>query len=110
MGAGSSPGPAKPSAIPSHMLNGSSPLQSSTTAGSGTRVRDNRERESLNSSIRSSFAPRVPAEFESIDARSQPADQPTASTAATEAGSTQTALSLRYALNCTVTIVISESI
>lgn len=108
MGAGSPPGPAKPSAIPSHMLNGGSPLQSSTTAGSGTRVRDNRERESLNSSIRSSFAPRVPPEFESIG--SHPADQPTASTAATEAESTQTALSLRYAVNCTVTIAISESI
>lgn len=98
MGAGSPPGPAKPSAIPSHMLNGSSPLQSSTAAGSGTRVRDNRERESLNSSIRSSFAPRVPAEFESLEAGSRPAGEPTASTAATEAGAAQTALSLRYVL------------
>lgn len=98
MGAGSPPGTAKPSAIPSHMLNGSSPLQSSTAAGSGTRVRDNRERESLNSSIRSSFAPRVPAEFENIEAGSHPAGVPTASTAATEAGAAQTALSLRYVL------------
>lgn len=97
MGAGSPPGPAKPSAIPSHMLNGSSPLQSSTAAGGVTRVRDNRERESLNSSIRSSFAPRVPPEFESLEAGSHPVGEPTAaSTAATEAGAAQTALSLRY--------------
>ncbi|CEJ60419.1 Putative GTP cyclohydrolase I [Penicillium brasilianum] len=96
MGAGSPPGPAKPSAIPSHMLNGSSPLQSSTAAGGVTRVRDNRERESLNSSIRSSFAPRVPPEFESLEAGSHPAGEHTAaSTAATEAGAAQTALSLR---------------
>ncbi|KAJ5461461.1 GTP cyclohydrolase 1 [Penicillium daleae] len=95
MGAGSPPGPAKPSAIPSHMLNGSSPLQSSTAAGSGTRTRDIRERESLNSSIRCSFAPRVPAEFEGLDAKAPPAGESTASTAATEAGASQTALSLR---------------
>lgn len=47
------------------MLNGGSPLHASTSSGSGTRVRDARERESLNTSIRSSFAPRVPAEFDS---------------------------------------------
>ncbi|KAJ5775178.1 uncharacterized protein N7511_000189 [Penicillium nucicola] len=40
------------------MLNGSSPLQHSTGH------RDERERESLNSSIRSSFEPRVPLQFE----------------------------------------------
>jgi GTP cyclohydrolase I len=41
------------------MLNGSSPLQ--YPAGS----RDARERESLNSSIRTSFEPRIPLELES---------------------------------------------
>lgn len=46
------------------MLNGSSPLQSSASPGSGARARDARERESLNSSIRSSFAPRIPVGFE----------------------------------------------
>ncbi|KAJ5104678.1 hypothetical protein NUU61_002025 [Penicillium alfredii] len=54
---GSPPAP-KPSAIPSHMLNGSSPLHAPLGA------RDARERESLNSSIRSSFAPRIPVEFD----------------------------------------------
>ncbi|KAJ5223696.1 GTP cyclohydrolase 1 [Penicillium chermesinum] len=67
MGAGSSPPGNKPSAIPSHMLNGSSPLQSSTSPGKTSRARDARERESLNSSIRSSFAPRVPLGFESLE-------------------------------------------
>jgi GTP cyclohydrolase I len=57
MGSGSPPA-SKPSAIPSHMLNGSSPLQRSSTGN-----RDERERESLNSSIRSSFEPRVPLQF-----------------------------------------------
>ncbi|KAJ5981373.1 hypothetical protein N7499_001617 [Penicillium canescens] len=57
MGSGSPPA-SKPSAIPSHMLNGSSPLQRSSTGH-----RDERERESLNSSIRSSFEPRVPLQF-----------------------------------------------
>ncbi|KAJ5176861.1 GTP cyclohydrolase 1 [Penicillium canariense] len=99
MGSGSPPGPAKPSAIPSHMLNGSSPLQSSTGAGGGTRVRDARERESLNTSIRSSFAPRVPAEFDFVEAKSDPAGEvageSTASTAATEAGAAHAALTLR---------------
>lgn len=46
------------------MFNGSSPLQSASSPGTGTRVRDARERESLNSSIRSSFAPRIPAGFQ----------------------------------------------
>lgn len=59
MGSGSPPS-SKPSAIPSHMLNGSSPLQRHSTGG-----RDARERESLNSSIRTSFEPRVPFEFDS---------------------------------------------
>ncbi|EAW24321.1 GTP cyclohydrolase I [Aspergillus fischeri NRRL 181] len=53
------PGPKPKSAIPPHLLNGSSPLHPSNTTGG----RDARERESLNSSIRSSFAPRIPAEF-----------------------------------------------
>ncbi|KAJ5575661.1 hypothetical protein N7535_002587 [Penicillium sp. DV-2018c] len=60
MGSGSPPS-SKPSAIPSHMLNGSSPLQ--RTTGS----RDARERESLNSSIRSSFEPRIPLQFEAVE-------------------------------------------
>ncbi|OQE24825.1 hypothetical protein PENFLA_c009G07534 [Penicillium flavigenum] len=58
MGSGSPTSP-RASAIPSHMLNGSSPLQRSTNS------RDSRERESLNTSIRSSFEPRIPLEFES---------------------------------------------
>ncbi|KAJ5495297.1 GTP cyclohydrolase 1 [Penicillium diatomitis] len=94
MGAGSPPGPAKPSAIPPHMLNGSSPLQSSTASGSGTRTRDSRERESLNSSIKSSFAPRVPAEFEAIETVSRPDVQNTSS-AATEAADSESTLTLR---------------
>ncbi|KAH1521873.1 hypothetical protein KXX06_006367 [Aspergillus fumigatus] len=53
------PGPKPKSAIPPHLLNGSSPLHPSNSTGG----RDARERESLNSSIRSSFAPRIPAEF-----------------------------------------------
>ncbi|OJJ48946.1 hypothetical protein ASPZODRAFT_149919 [Penicilliopsis zonata CBS 506.65] len=59
MGSGSSPpGPKPKSAIPSHLLNGGSPLHLSTN------VRDARERDNLNSSIRSSFDPRRPAEFD----------------------------------------------
>lgn len=96
MGAGSPPGAAKPSAIPPHMLNGSSPLQSSTTAGTGARARDNRERESLNSSIKSSFAPRVPAEFEAIETNSS-TDAQTTSAAATAAVNSESTLTLRYA-------------
>ncbi|CAL5871276.1 uncharacterized protein PFLUO_LOCUS5526 [Penicillium psychrofluorescens] len=74
MGTGGSPplGP-KPSAIPSHMLNGSSPLHPATG------VRDERERESLNSSIRSSFAPRIPAEFNSPETGSAVAGESTPS-------------------------------
>jgi GTP cyclohydrolase I len=96
MGSGSPPAP-KPSAIPSHMLNGNSPLQSSTApgSGSGTRVRDARERESLNSSIQSSFAPRVPIEFESLDTGSAPAGHATASEIAADASNHST-LTLRY--------------
>ncbi|KAL2010615.1 hypothetical protein VTN00DRAFT_6422 [Thermoascus crustaceus] len=64
MASGSSPplGPKPKSALPSHLLNGSSPLSNCTSA------RDARERESLNSSIRSSFTPRTPAEFNSSSA------------------------------------------
>ncbi|CAI7651874.1 unnamed protein product [Penicillium glandicola] len=60
-----SPTSPKPSAIPSHMLNGSSPLQRST----GSRA--SRERESLNTSIRSSFEPRIPIEFESPETKTE---------------------------------------
>ncbi|PLN77667.1 putative GTP cyclohydrolase I [Aspergillus taichungensis] len=61
MGSGSPPrpGPKPKSAIPSRLLNGGSALNPSMNS------RDARERESLNSSIRSSFAPRIPVEFES---------------------------------------------
>ncbi|PLB51935.1 GTP cyclohydrolase I [Aspergillus steynii IBT 23096] len=63
MGSGSPPptGPKPKSAIPSRLLNGGSPLQPSL------RSRDARERESLNSSIMSSFAPRIPVEFDSSE-------------------------------------------
>ncbi|EHA28493.1 GTP cyclohydrolase 1 [Aspergillus awamori] len=64
MGSGTSPPPPGPkprSAIPSHMLNGGSPLHASTSPS--TSSRDARERESLNSSILSSFTPRIPVEF-----------------------------------------------
>lgn len=47
------------------MLNGSSPLQRSTSG------RDARERESLNSSIRTSFEPRIPLDFDSPEAKTQ---------------------------------------
>ncbi|KAJ6022186.1 GTP cyclohydrolase 1 [Penicillium herquei] len=94
MGSGSSP-PSKPSAIPSHMLNGSSPLQSSSSPGSGTRARDARERESLNTSIRSSFAPRVPAGlgFDVEDATATVA--PTDDATAREAGIAHGTLAIR---------------
>lgn len=64
MASSSSPplGPKPKSAVPSYLLNGSSPLSNSTSA------RDARERESLASSIRSSFTPRTPAEFDSPSA------------------------------------------
>lgn len=67
MGSGSPPS-SKPSAIPSHMLNGSSPLQRSTGS------RDARERESLNTSIRTSFEPRIPIEFESPETKTEAKD------------------------------------
>ncbi|KAF9887326.1 hypothetical protein FE257_010321 [Aspergillus nanangensis] len=62
MGSGSPPptGPKPKSAIPSRLLNGGSPLNSP----SSPRGRDARERESLNTSILSSFAPRIPVEFD----------------------------------------------
>lgn len=61
MGSGSSPppGPKPKSAIPSHLYNGGSPLHQSTSA-----MHDS-ERDSLNSSIRSSFSARKPIEFDS---------------------------------------------
>ncbi|PYH87638.1 putative GTP cyclohydrolase I [Aspergillus ellipticus CBS 707.79] len=69
MGSGSPPpGPKPKSAIPSHMLNGSSPLHLSTGS------RDTRERESLNSSILSSFTPRIPAEFDLPGPASHPGE------------------------------------
>ncbi|KAL4994616.1 hypothetical protein BDV10DRAFT_176541 [Aspergillus recurvatus] len=65
MGSGSPPPPGpKPKAIPSHLLNGGSPLAGSVAS------RDVRERESLNTSIRSSFAPRVPIEFDQPESES----------------------------------------
>lgn len=55
------------SAVPSRLLNGSSPLHPPSGG------RDARERESLNSSIRSSFAPRVPVEFDQPESAAAPA-------------------------------------
>ncbi|KAL2220298.1 GTP cyclohydrolase I [Thermoascus aurantiacus ATCC 26904] len=82
MASSSSPplGPKPKSAVPSYLLNGSSPLSNSTSA------RDARERESLASSIRSSFTPRTPAEFDSPSARtmSQSNDATSASGVARE--------------------------
>ena len=75
------------------MLNGSSPLHSSTSPGSSTRSRDIRERESLNSSIRSSFAPRVPAEFDTQEEERLSA--PTANSVANETGAAHGTLTLR---------------
>lgn len=57
MSSGSPQGPKPKSAVPPRLLNGSSSLNSNMNS------RGARERESLNSSIRSSFAPRIPAEF-----------------------------------------------
>lgn len=80
------------------MLNGSSPLQSSTSSGGGssTRARDARERESLNSSIQSSFAPRIPVEFNNItEARPTPASDNTSGEIGPVRSNTMT---LRYAV------------
>jgi GTP cyclohydrolase I len=89
------------------MLNGSSPLQSSSAPGGGTRARDARERESLNTSIRSSFAPRVPVGFETAEEEDEgedpestqagpaPADDSPASTSQTTPAQ-HGALSIRY--------------
>ncbi|KAL3462584.1 hypothetical protein BJX64DRAFT_259001 [Aspergillus heterothallicus] len=70
MGSGSPPptGPKPKSVIPSHLLNGGSPLHTSVAS------RDARERESVQTSIRSSFAPRVPAEFDLPESDAQAAD------------------------------------
>ncbi|KAL2863297.1 GTP cyclohydrolase I [Aspergillus lucknowensis] len=70
MGSGSPPptGPKPKSVIPSHILNGGSPLHTSVAS------RDARERESVQTSIRSSFAPRIPAEFDLPEPDSQSAD------------------------------------
>lgn len=79
------------------MLNGSSPLQSSTASsgGSSTRARDARERESLNSSIQSSFAPRVLAEFNAVEASPAPAAESTSN----ETGAARNnSMTLRYAV------------
>lgn len=62
MGSGTPPPGPKPSAIPAHVLSGSSSLNPSSA---GHRAAH--ERESLNSSILSSFSPRIPAAFESSD-------------------------------------------
>lgn len=66
MGSGSPPPGPKPSAIPAHVLSGSSSLNPSSA---GSRAVN--ERESLNSSILSSFSPRIPAAFEPSDAATQ---------------------------------------
>ncbi|KAL5355312.1 hypothetical protein BJX96DRAFT_141086 [Aspergillus floccosus] len=68
MVSGSSPphGPKPKSAVPSRLLNGGSPLHPSSSG------RDARERESLNTSIRSSFAPRIPAEFDLPESAAHP--------------------------------------
>lgn len=69
MGSGSSPplGPRPHSALPSHLLNGSSPLHSSAATSNSAR-----ERESLNSSIRSSFRGAVSFESADADAENEP--------------------------------------
>lgn len=82
MGSGSPTSP-RASAIPSHMLNGSSPLQRSTGG------RDSRERESLSTSIRSSFEPRVPIEFESPESKTDTKTETQAETEETGAAPTQ---------------------
>ncbi|KAJ5919978.1 GTP cyclohydrolase 1 [Penicillium verhagenii] len=94
MGSGSPPAP-KPSAIPSHMLNGSSPLQSSSGTGTGNRTRDARERESLNTSIRSSFAPRVPVGLGFDVEEAQSAPPPSDDATVREEGPTHRALAIR---------------
>lgn len=82
MGSGSPTSP-RASAIPSHMLNGSSPLQRSTGG------RDSRERESLSTSIRSSFEPRVPIEFESPETKTDTKTEAQAETEETGAAPTE---------------------
>ncbi|KAJ9488755.1 hypothetical protein VN97_g4549 [Penicillium thymicola] len=82
MGSGSPTSP-RVSAIPSHMLNGSSPLQRSTGG------RDSRERESLSTSIRSSFEPRIPVEFESPETKTDTKTETQAETEETGAAPTQ---------------------
>jgi GTP cyclohydrolase I len=84
MGSGSPTSP-RASAIPSHMLNGSSPLQRSTSS------RDSRERESLNTSIRSSFEPRIPLEFESPNTETKTETEGDNETGATPAQSVSSA-------------------
>lgn len=73
-----SPTSPRASAIPSHMLNGSSPLHP-------TGSRHSRERESLNTSIRSSFEPRIPLEFESPQTKTETKTE-TEAEAGTETG------------------------
>ncbi|KAL1877143.1 GTP cyclohydrolase 1 [Paecilomyces lecythidis] len=79
MASGSSPplGPKPKSALPSYLINGSSPL-----SGSATNTRDSRERDNLNSSIRSSFHPRVPVEFESSSTESMSSNNNTSNAGA----------------------------
>jgi GTP cyclohydrolase I len=60
------PGPKPKSAIPSHIVNGGSPL------GVSTGARDARERDVLNSSIRSSFSSRKPVQIEPAGPEEQP--------------------------------------
>lgn len=78
------------------MLNGSSPLQTSSSPGKSSKARDARERESLNSSIRSSFAPHVPVGFDSLE-ESDSAAPTYDATPGEGAGAPHGALAIRYA-------------
>lgn len=89
MGSDSPPG-AKPTAIPSHMLSGSSPLQRSTGS------RDARERESLNSSIRTSFEPRIPLSFSDETETPDAEAESTQSTSATASVPIRSVVPVRY--------------
>lgn len=99
------------------MINGSSPLQSSSSPGGGTRARDARERESLNTSIQSSFAPRVPVGFEAEEEEQDPestkagpapaADAPASTSQNTPTPAHHGALSVRYGKRLHIDVVSS---
>ncbi|RMJ23792.1 gtp cyclohydrolase i [Aspergillus sp. HF37] len=67
------PGPKPKSAIPSHIVNGGSPL------GVSTGARDAKERDFLNSSIRSSFSSRKPTQIASAGPEEPHAESSSAS-------------------------------